>query len=372
MSDETPPRSSDVGSTSGPPVWAAASEVGVSSTSSECSDEEAALSSGPEVHPTSEKEPPAAGPSRRGDPPLGCGGWVLLPVAPLFFALAATAHAALWFDVPLFQSLFPSPARWAVVAPACDFLPFLKTAAAVAVGVFLGSAVVGAFFHRSLARAAGAAAWAGAAGVVFVGYDLLVVGALSSTWAVAAGWAAGVVAVGPWATLAGLSGWLAGSWDAALPVDDRSAADGDRSWAPLALLSLVVVGFVGAFGTLAAMQWEALNVPHGDAAMYEEHLWNLLHGKGFRSQLDDGRLFLGEHLEVVHVLLLPVYLLFPTFTALTWCQAVGMGVGGWLVYALGRSRGLGTGTSACFGVAYLAYFPMQYLCLEASWKIFRP
>ena len=71
------------------------------------------------------------------------------------------------------------------------------------------------------------------------------------------------------------------------------------------------------------MNWQlyrSLQLPHGDSAMYEEHLWNLLHGKGFRSYLDQG-IFLGEHVQVIHLLLIPLYLLWPSQMLLELCDS---------------------------------------------------
>ncbi|MGH7202650.1 MAG: hypothetical protein ACREJB_18740, partial [Planctomycetaceae bacterium] len=79
-----------------------------------------------------------------------------------------------------------------------------------------------------------------------------------------------------------------------------------------------------------AMNWQlyrGLWIPHGDSAMYEEHLWNLEHGKGFRSYLDDGRLFLGEHVQVIHLLLVPLHLLWPSQMLLELCQSLALASG---------------------------------------------
>lgn len=61
--------------------------------------------------------------------------------------------------------------------------------------------------------------------------------------------------------------------------------------------------------------YAGLLVPHGDSAMYEEHLWNVWHGKGFRSYLDQG-LFLGEHIQVIHLFLLPLHRIWPSYLML--------------------------------------------------------
>jgi uncharacterized membrane protein len=124
-------------------------------------------------------------------------------------------------------------------------------------------------------------------------------------------------------------------------------------------------------GTLGILQYQALRVPHGDSGMYEEHLWNFLHGKGFRSQIDDGRLFLGEHPQIIHLALIPIYVLWPTLETLQVVETVCLAGGAIAIFLLARTMkipeaGLGV------GIAYLLYFPLQHLNLEASWKTFRP
>ena len=116
----------------------------------------------------------------------------------------------------------------------------------------------------------------------------------------------------------------------------------------------------------------ALMLPHGDSAMYEEHLWNLLHGKGFRSYLDNGRLFLGEHIQVIHVLLVPLYVLWPSQLLLEFCQSAALAVGAIPVYWLARRHSGSRETGFLLAGAYLLYIPMQYLDIAVDFKTFRP
>ncbi|HVJ86456.1 MAG TPA: DUF2079 domain-containing protein [Caulifigura sp.] len=117
--------------------------------------------------------------------------------------------------------------------------------------------------------------------------------------------------------------------------------------------------------------WFNLRLPHGDSAMYEEHLWNLEHGKGFRSYLDQG-LFLGEHLQVVHVLLVPLHLVFPSHLTLELAQSVILALGAWPLFNLARRHSGSEWAAALLGLAYLAYFPLQYLDIAIDLKTFRP
>ncbi len=129
------------------------------------------------------------------------------------------------------------------------------------------------------------------------------------------------------------------------------------------------------FLCFAAMNWllyEALLVPHGDSAMYEEHIWNLLHGKGFRSYLDNGRLFLGEHVQVIHLLVIPLYVFWPSHVLLELCQSAALALGAIAVFRIAQRHTGSAGAASLLGLAYLLYFPMQYLDIAITFKTFRP
>lgn len=126
--------------------------------------------------------------------------------------------------------------------------------------------------------------------------------------------------------------------------------------------------------TFATMNWQldrALLIPHGDSSMYEEHLWNITHGKGFRSYLDQG-LFLGEHVQVVHLLLLPLYVLWPTHGFLELCQSVALASGAVPVFWMTRRATGDARAATLMAVAYLLYPPMQFLDIAIDFKTFRP
>ncbi len=136
----------------------------------------------------------------------------------------------------------------------------------------------------------------------------------------------------------------------------------------------VVIAAVIYVIVFTAMNWQLyrnLLVPHGDSAMYEEHLWNLTHGKGFRSYQED-HLFLGEHLQVVHVLLLPIYLIWPSLMTMDLCESLALASGALPVFWMTR-RHTGSPRAGLFvAIAYLLYFPLQYIDIAIDLKTFRP
>jgi uncharacterized membrane protein len=175
--------------------------------------------------------------------------------------------------------------------------------------------------------------------------------------------------------LVSLAGWLSGllilrGGPSATTTDAGSSPTGSRlpeSWPVL----LGIGVFVAVFFTLNVQLYRGLLLPHGDSAMYEEHLWNLLHGKGFRSYLDQG-LFLGEHIQVVHALLIPVYAIFPSHLTLEFCETLALAVAALPIYWLTR-RATGSGWCASLlALSWLLYPPLQFLDIAIDLKTFRP
>ncbi|MDB4679383.1 DUF2079 domain-containing protein [Planctomycetaceae bacterium] len=139
------------------------------------------------------------------------------------------------------------------------------------------------------------------------------------------------------------------------------------SWTALGAMLLFVIVFTG-------MNWQLfanLQTPHGDSAMYEEHLWNLTHGKGFRSYLDQG-LFLGEHLQTIHLLLFPIYMLWPSHLLLELSEAVALGVCAIPVYRMTLRHTESQRAATLMAIAVLVYFPLHFLEISIDLKTFRP
>lgn len=156
---------------------------------------------------------------------------------------------------------------------------------------------------------------------------------------------------------------------------DSSSAEAPTETAPVPRLPRWVWYASGIYIVVfTTMNWRLyfnLLIPHGDSAMYEEHLWNLLHGKGFRSYLDQG-LFLGEHIQFVHLFLIPLYLVWPSHLLLELVESTALGLGAIPVFWLIRRQTGSDRTALAASVAYLLYTPMQFLDIEIDLKTFRP
>lgn len=147
---------------------------------------------------------------------------------------------------------------------------------------------------------------------------------------------------------------------------EQSTSDSSWKW----LLGLIAV-YVVVFTAMNWRLWFNLRIPHGDSAMYEEHLWNLTHGKGFRSYLDQG-LFLGEHIQVIHLLLLPLHWVWPSHLLLELCESTALAIGAIPVFRMAQRSTGSSRAGLLLAAAYLLYFPLHYLDIEVDLKTFRP
>jgi uncharacterized membrane protein len=139
---------------------------------------------------------------------------------------------------------------------------------------------------------------------------------------------------------------------------------------PKLLLASIVV-YVVVFTTMNWQLYRGMLVPHGDSVMYEEHLWNVLHGKGFRSYLDPG-LFLGEHIQVIHLALLPLYAIWSSHLLLEFFESLVLAAGAIPIFWMARRWSGSNRTGLCLAVAYLLYSPLQFLDIAIDLKTFRP
>lgn len=174
------------------------------------------------------------------------------------------------------------------------------------------------------------------------------------------------------------AGWLASLTVPLLPMSEKSGATDQvdnlqkqsRYDVPK-LLIVAVVTYVVVFTTMNWQLFRGMLVPHGDSVMYEEHLWNVLHGKGFRSYLDPG-LFLGEHIQVIHLALLPLYAIWSSHLLLEFFESFVLAAGAIPVFWMARRWSGSNRAGVCLAVSYLLYPPLQFLDIAIDLKTFRP
>ena len=150
-----------------------------------------------------------------------------------------------------------------------------------------------------------------------------------------------------------------------LPIESQS------SWKGHLPVLIAISVFTICFTAMNFGLWFNLRIPHGDSAMYEEHLWNFTHGKGFRSYLDQG-LFWGEHIQFVHLFLVPLHWLWPSHLLLEFCESFALAIGALPVYWMTLRSSQSKKAATLLSMAYLLYFPLQFLDISIDLKTFRP
>lgn len=155
-----------------------------------------------------------------------------------------------------------------------------------------------------------------------------------------------------------------------LPVAGHPAEAISGRW-PLACLTGLMTVWIAVSFWMNERLYAGLWIPHGDSGMYEEHLWNVWHGKGFRSYLDQG-LFLGEHLQVIHLLLLPLHMLWPSHLLLELAESLALGVCVIPIYSIARRHSGSAVAAAWLGAAWLLFYPMHFLDIAIDLKTLRP
>jgi uncharacterized membrane protein len=144
-----------------------------------------------------------------------------------------------------------------------------------------------------------------------------------------------------------------------------------RKNAPILVLLIAAAGWQYISFQMNTRLYNNLLVPHGDSAMYEEHLWNVWHGKGFRSYLDQG-LFLGEHIQVIHLLLLPLHLLWPHYLLLEWTSTACLAACAFPIHAITLRHSGCRRAALWMAIAWLFYTPMHFLDIAIDLKTLRP
>lgn len=126
-----------------------------------------------------------------------------------------------------------------------------------------------------------------------------------------------------------------------------------------------------AFSTMVILQCRALNVMYFDCANFEEMMWRTLHGEFMWCTIFPHS-FLGEHIQLTWLLLLPVYALLPRLETLAVAATVALALGAVAVHWIAAEKLKSERAGFVFALCYLLYPAMEYVNLEARPHVFRP
>ena len=131
------------------------------------------------------------------------------------------------------------------------------------------------------------------------------------------------------------------------------------------LAASVLAGLL--FGALALIRHWSFHSTASDLAVFDQVLWNTIHGRFMESTLSlarcDPHSFFGDHFSPALLAILPVYVLFPRPETLIVVQTMALALGVWPVYLLARRFLASAGQRLVWVAAYLLSAPLSFVAL---------
>lgn len=121
------------------------------------------------------------------------------------------------------------------------------------------------------------------------------------------------------------------------------------------------------FGGLALLRHWTFHSTASDLAVFDQVLWNTIHGRFMESTLSLARCephsFFGDHFSPALLLILPLYVVFPGPETLIVVQTVALALGVWAIYLLARRFLPTRGQRLVWVAAYLLSAPLSFIVL---------
>ncbi|MEO8631974.1 MAG: DUF2079 domain-containing protein [Chloroflexota bacterium] len=138
-----------------------------------------------------------------------------------------------------------------------------------------------------------------------------------------------------------------------------------RSETRIVIAAAVLAGTF--FGVLALLRHWTFHSTASDLAVFDQVLWNTIHGRFMESTLSLARCephsFFGDHFSPALLLILPLYLVVPRPETLIVVQTAALALGVWPVYLLARRSLPAGGQRLVWVAAYLLSAPLSFIAL---------
>ena len=124
------------------------------------------------------------------------------------------------------------------------------------------------------------------------------------------------------------------------------------------ILVLAIIGYILLFSFISLSRYDAFDFHDFDLAIYGQVMWNILHVSIYSSIL--GVPFLGNHMDFILFLLIPIYALFQTPKTLLVIQTIFIAAGAFPLYLLAKDN-LNRKFGLAFGILYLIYPALNFV-----------
>ncbi len=129
-------------------------------------------------------------------------------------------------------------------------------------------------------------------------------------------------------------------------------------WLPFLIVGLSSVAYTFTTGLLTVWKHHGFNTGAYDLAIFDNLMWNAMHGAPYRSSIDGNGNSLTVHAEIAMVLFVPFYAIHPSSEALLWIQAGCLGLGAIPLFLLARQF-VSAGYALIVALSYLLYAPLH-------------
>jgi uncharacterized membrane protein len=121
------------------------------------------------------------------------------------------------------------------------------------------------------------------------------------------------------------------------------------------------------FGALALLRHWSFHSTASDLAVFDQVLWNTIHGRFMESTLSLARCephsFFGDHFSPALLLIVPLYAIVPHPETLIVVQTIALALGVWPIYLLARRFLPTSGQRLVWVAAYLLSAPLSFIAL---------
>ncbi len=129
------------------------------------------------------------------------------------------------------------------------------------------------------------------------------------------------------------------------------------------LLWLMIAVYIAFFGIVTALRHAHFQTQAWDMGIFDQLYWNLLHGNGFSSSIEELPRHFGIHMSPTLLLLAPLYALFPSPYFLLFIQTAALGFAAWPLFLLARNALHNEKAALSVAAAYLLYPALHWINL---------
>jgi uncharacterized membrane protein len=130
-------------------------------------------------------------------------------------------------------------------------------------------------------------------------------------------------------------------------------------YSPLAILGILIGGYITIMSITTITRHCSFHSGAFDLGIFDQVIWNTLHGSPLYSSILGDRHFFGEHFSPILLLISPLYVLYEHPITLLIIQTIALASGAIPIYLLAKKKLRNSSLALLFAGIYLCYQPMR-------------